>query len=132
MHKTYLKTEFIAGFTTFITMAYALAVVPSILSVTGMPKKALFTSVVLVSMISTFIMGIYAKLPFALAPGIGLCVFFTYTVVLGMGYPWQTSLTAVFIEGLIFIFLPVTNLRIIVAKAIPDNLKKAISVGNNG
>ena len=77
-------------------------------------------------------MGIYAKLPFALAPGIGLCVFFTYTVVLGMGYPWQTSLTAVFIEGLIFIFLPVTNLRIIVAKAIPDNLKKAISVGNNG
>lgn len=126
---TDVKTEFIAGFTTFMTMAYVLAVVPSILSKTGMPKESLFTSVVLMCMFSTFLMGVYANLPFALAPGIGLCAFFTYTVVLGMGYSWQTALTAVFLEGIIFIFLTVTNLRTAIAKAIPENLKRAISVG---
>lgn len=123
------RTEFIAGFTTFMSMAYVLAVVPSILSKTGMPKEAIFTSVALICMISTFIMGIYANIPFALAPGMGLCAFFTYTVVLGMGYPWQIAITAVFIEGILFIFLTITNLRIIIAKAIPQNIQKAISVG---
>ncbi|WP_028843119.1 NCS2 family permease [Thermodesulfobacterium thermophilum] len=126
---TDVKTEFIAGFTTFMTMAYVLAVVPSILSKTGMPKEPLFTSVVLMCMFSTFLMGVYANLPFALAPGIGLCAFFTYTVVLGMGYSWQTALTAVFLEGIIFIFLTITNFRTAIAKAIPENLKRAISVG---
>jgi AGZA family xanthine/uracil permease-like MFS transporter len=126
---TDVKTEFIAGFTTFMTMAYVLAVVPSILSKTGMPKESLFTSVVLMCMFSTFLMGVYANLPFALAPGIGLCAFFTYTVVLGMGYSWQTALTAVFLEGIIFIFLTITNFRTAIAKAIPENLKRAISVG---
>ncbi|QER41502.1 NCS2 family permease [Thermodesulfobacterium sp. TA1] len=126
---TNVKTEFIAGFTTFMTMAYVLAVVPSLLSKTGMPKEPLFTSVALMCMFSTFLMGVYANLPFALAPGIGLCAFFTYTVVLGMGYSWQTALTAVFLEGIIFIFLTVTNLRTAIAKAIPENLKKAVSVG---
>ena len=108
---TTVKTEVIAGITTFLTMAYILAVNPNILSVTGMDKGALFTTTVLAAFIPTLMMGLYAKLPFALAPCMGLNAFFAYTVCLTMGYSWQFALTAVLIEGLIFILLTVTNLR---------------------
>ena len=95
------RTEIIAGITTFLTMAYILAVNPNILSVTGMDKEALFTTTALASIIATLLMAFWAKLPFALAPGMGLNAFFAFTVVLGMGYSWQFALTAVLIEGVI-------------------------------
>ena len=108
---TNVKTEIIAGITTFMTMAYILAVNPSVLSVTGMDKGAVFTATVVSSIVATLIMGLLANLPFALAPGMGLNAFFAYTVVLGMGYSWQTALTAVFIEGIIFLILTIFNVR---------------------
>ena len=94
---TNVKTEVIAGFTTFMTMAYILAVNPDVLGATGMDKGAVFTATVVSAIIATLIMSLLANLPFALAPGMGLNAFFAYTVVLGMGYSWQTALTAVFI-----------------------------------
>ena len=118
-----------AGLTTFLTMAYILAVNPNILSATGMDKGALFSTTVLISAAATIFMGIYAKLPFALAPGMGLNAFFAYTVCLIMGYSWQFALTAVFLEGLIFILLTVTNVREKIVDIIPETLKKSISVG---
>lgn len=128
-NETNVKTEIMAGLTTFLTMAYILAVNPNILSATGMDKGALFSTTVLVSAAATIFMGIYAKLPFALAPGMGLNAFFAYTVCLIMGYSWQFALTAVFLEGLIFILLTVTNVREKIVDIIPETLKKSISVG---
>ena len=109
--ETNVKTEIMAGLTTFLTMAYILAINPNILSETGMDKGALFSTTVLISAAATILMGLYAKLPFALAPGMGLNAFFAYTICLIMGYSWQFALTAVFLEGLIFILLTVTNIR---------------------
>jgi len=124
-----VKTEVMAGITTFLTMAYILAVNPSILGETGMDKGALFTTTVIMSALPTIFMGLYAKLPLALAPGMGLNAFFAYTVCMIMGYSWQFALTAVFLEGLVFILLTVTNLREKIVDVIPDTLKNAISAG---
>ncbi|MBN2610438.1 MAG: NCS2 family permease [Bacteroidales bacterium] len=126
---TNLKTEIIAGITTFMTMAYILAINPSILGETGMDKNALFTATALSACIATLVMAFWAKLPFALAPGLGLNGFFAYTVVLAMGYSWQMALTAVFLEGIIFIILTATNIREAIVNSIPINLKHAISAG---
>lgn len=124
-----VKTEIMAGITTFLTMAYILAVNPQILGTTGMDKGALFTTTVLVSALATMFMGLYAKLPFALAPGMGLNAFFAFTIVSQMGYSWQFALTAVFLEGIIFILLTLSNLREKIVDVIPQTLKNAISVG---
>ena len=124
-----MRTEVMAGITTFLTMAYILAVNPNILSTTGMDKGALFTTTVLASALTTLLMAFYAKLPFGLAPGMGLNAFFAYTVCLGLGYSWQFALTAVLIEGLIFILLTVTNLREKIVDCLPMTLKHAISAG---
>ncbi len=126
---TSVRTELLAGLTTFMTMAYILAVNPDILGATGMDKGAIFSATVLSSVIATLVMAFWAKLPFALAPGMGLNAFFAFTVVLGMGHSWQFALTAVFIEGLIFILLTVGNVRELIVNSIPMNLKHAISVG---
>ena len=123
------KTEVMAGITTFMTMAYILAVNPSILSATGMDSGAIFTSTALAAMIGTFLMAFFANYPFALAPGMGLNAYFAYTVVIGMGYSWQYALTAVFAEGIVFIILSLTNVREAIFNAIPLNLKSAVSVG---
>lgn len=127
--ETSVRTEIMAGITTFLTMAYILAVNPSILGETGMDKGALFTTTVIMSAIPSIFMGLYAKLPLALAPGMGLNAFFAYTVCLIMGYSWQFALTAVFLEGLAFILLTVTNLREKIVEVIPPALKVAISAG---
>lgn len=124
-----VRTEILAGITTFLTMAYILAVNPNILSATGMDKGALFTTTVITSTFATLLMAVYAKLPFGLAPGMGLNAFFAYTVCLTMGYTWQFALTAVLIEGLLFILLTVTNLREKIVDTIPLVLKNAISAG---
>ncbi len=123
------RTEILAGVTTFMTMAYILAVNPSILSETGMDQGAVFTATEVASLLGTLFMSLFANYPFALAPGMGLNAYFAYTVVLGMGYSWETALTAVFIEGLIFIVLSLTNVREAIFNAIPMNLKAAVSVG---
>ncbi len=127
--ETTIRTEIMAGITTFLTMAYILAVNPNILGETGMDKGALFTTTVLMSALPTIFMALYAKLPLALAPGMGLNAFFAYTVCLIMGYSWQFALTAVFLEGLAFILLTVTNLREKIVEVIPPALKSAISAG---
>lgn len=124
-----VRTEIFAGLTTFLTMAYILAINPNILGDTGMDKGALFTTTVLISGLATIFMGLYAKLPFALAPGMGLNAFFAYTVCLVLGYSWQFALTAVFLEGLIFIILTLTNIREKLVYLIPDTLKNSISAG---
>ena len=126
---TRVRTEIVAGVTTFLTMAYILAVNPNILSATGMDKGALFTTTVLASAFTTLLMAFYAKLPFGLAPGMGLNAFFAYTVCLTMGYDWQFALTAVLIEGILFILLTVTNLREKIVDALPLTLKNAIGAG---
>ena len=128
-NKTDAKTEILAGITTFMTMAYILAVNPSILSATGMDSGAVFTATDLAAFIGTLLMAIFANYPFALAPGMGLNAYFAYTVVLGMGYSWEYALTAVFAEGIIFILLSATNVREAIFNAIPQNLKAAVSVG---
>ena len=126
---TDVKTEILAGVTTFMTMAYILAVNPSILSEAGMDQGAVFTATAVASFLGTLFMAFFANYPFALAPGMGLNAYFAYTVVLGMGYSWQTALTAVFCEGIIFIILSLTNVREAIFNAIPKNLKSAVSVG---
>jgi len=128
-NQTTVRTEILAGITTFMTMAYILAVNPDILSAAGMDKGAVFTATALSALIATLVMALYAKLPFALAPGMGLNAFFAFTVVLGMGHSWQFALTAVFIEGLIFILLTAFNIREMIVNSIPMNMKHAISVG---
>lgn len=124
-----VTTEIMAGLTTFLTMAYILAVNPAILSETGMDKGALFTSAALMSGIATLLMSLIAKLPFALGPGMGLNAFFAYTICIGMGYSWQFALTAVFIEGIIFILLTVSNLREHIVNSLPKTIQDAISIG---
>ncbi|MGN1215911.1 MAG: NCS2 family permease [Candidatus Cryptobacteroides sp.] len=124
-----VSTEILAGITTFLAMSYILAVNPSILADCGMDKNALFTSTAVASILATLVMAIYGKLPFALAPGMGLNAFFCYTVCLGMGYSWQFALTAVLIEGLIFIVLTLTNVREAIVNALPLSLRKAIGAG---
>ncbi len=128
-HRTSARTEVIAGATTFMTMAYILAVNPNILAETGMDRGAVFTATALSAGLATLVMALYARLPFALAPGMGLNAFFAYTVCIEMGYPWQLALTAVFIEGLIFLALTFLNVREAIVNCIPANLKRAIAVG---
>lgn len=128
-NKTDVKTEVIAGITTFITMAYILFVNPDMLSVTGMDYNSVFLATCISAAIGTFLMGFYAKIPFAQAPGMGLNAFFTYAVVLKMGYTWEQALGIVFISGLLFIFLTVTGFRTAIINAIPSYLKNAIGGG---
>ncbi|MCI9212721.1 MAG: NCS2 family permease [Ruminococcus sp.] len=128
-HNTDVKTEVIAGVTTFMTMAYILAVNPNILSASGMDAGAVFTATALASLVATLLMAAFANYPFVLAPGMGLNAYFAYTVVLQMGYTWQMALAAVFVEGIIFIVLSLTNVREAIFNAIPMNLKHAVSVG---
>lgn len=127
--KTTVKTEIIAGITTFMTMAYILIVNPDILSVTGMDKGAVFTATALSAAFATFLMAFLANLPFALAPGMGLNAFFAFSVCLGMGYSWEFALTAVLIEGFIFIILTITNVREAIINGMPMVIKNAVSVG---
>lgn len=128
-HHTNIKTEIIAGITTFMTMSYILAVNPSLLSQAGMDKGAVFTATALAGFIGTCVMALLSNYPVALAPGMGLNAYFVYTVVLGMGYTWQTALAAVLIEGILFIILSLVNVREAIFNAIPHNLKTAVSVG---
>jgi AGZA family xanthine/uracil permease-like MFS transporter len=126
---TSLKRELAAGLTTFLTMAYILAVNPAMLSNTGMSAGGVFTATALASAIATLLMAFTANLPVALAPGMGLNAFFTFSVVIGQGYSWQLALTAVFLEGILFIILSLVNVRELIIKAIPGTLKKAVAVG---
>jgi AGZA family xanthine/uracil permease-like MFS transporter len=127
-----VRTEIMAGLTSFLTMAYILAVNPQIFSALadqGMDTSAVFTATIIAAVIGTLVMAFYAKLPFGLAPGMGLNAFFVYTVCLTMGYTWQFALTAILLEGLIFIFLSITKIRSLIVNAIPLQMKEAISVG---
>lgn len=126
---TDVKTEVMAGITTFMTMAYILAVNPNILSASGMGRGSVFTATALSAFIASCLMALLSNYPFVLAPGMGLNAYFTYTVVLGMGYSWQQALAAVFAEGIIFILLSLTNVREAIFNSIPMNLKHAVSVG---
>ena len=126
---TTVRTEVLAGITTFMTMAYILAVNPLILSTTGMDKGAVLTATALASCLGTVLMAVFANYPFALSAGMGLNAFFAFTVVMQMGYSWQMALTAVFVEGIIFIVLSLTNIREAIFNAIPMTLKKAVSAG---
>jgi len=128
-HKTNVRTEIIAGLTTFLAMAYILAVNPLILSDAGLNPGSVFTATALSAAIATLIMAVLANLPVALAPGMGLNAFFTYTVVIGMKYSPATALTAVFLEGLLFILLSFFNVREAIVESIPINLKKAVAAG---
>ena len=130
-HRTTVRREMLAGLTTFLTMAYILAVNPGMLGSIGdgMTGGAVFTATALAAAAATLVMALTANLPIVLAPGMGLNAFFTFTVVKGMGYSWQTALTAVFLEGLLFIILSFFNVREAIVKAIPENLKKAVPVG---
>ena len=124
-----LRTEVIAGITTFLTMSYILAVNPSVLGTTGMDKGAVFTATALASAIATLLLAFMAKLPFAQAPSMALNAFFAFTLVQGMGYSWQTAMTAMFVEGVIFILITFLNIREIILNSIPINLRYAISSG---
>lgn len=126
---TDVRTELMAGLTTFMAMAYILAVNPSILSATGMDSAGIFVATAVAACVGSLMMAFFANLPFGLAPGMGLNAFFAYTVVLQMGYSWETALAAVFIEGIIFIIMSLTNIREAIFNAIPLTLKRAISVG---
>ena len=124
-----MRTEVIAGATTFLTMCYILAVNPSILSTTGMDKAALFTSTALASAIATILLAVMAKLPFAQAPSMGLNAFFAFTMCQAMGLTWQQSLAALLVEGIIFIIITFFNVREMILDSIPTNLRYAISAG---
>ena len=124
-----VKVEMMAGLTTFLTMSYILAVNPIILSETGMDKGAVFSATVIAAMVATLVMAFYAKMPFALASGMGLNAFFAYTLVLVMGFSWQEALAAVFIEGILFILLTIFKVREAIVSSIPMNLRYSISVG---
>ena len=127
---TNLRTEILAGITTFLTMSYILAVNPGMFSLLdGMPAGAVFTATALASIVGCLVMAFWGKLPFGLAPGMGLNAFFVFSVCLGMGYSWQFALTAVFIEGLLFILMTITNIREAIVNAIPQNLRYAIGAG---
>ncbi|WP_373816340.1 NCS2 family permease, partial [Porphyromonas loveana] len=124
-----VKTEFVAGLTTFLTMSYILAVNPDILSAAGMDKGAVFTATALSSAVATLLIAFMAKLPFAQAPSMGINAFFAFTLVQGMGYSWETALAAVFVEGIVFILLTAFNIREKIVDCIPYNLRYAISAG---
>ena len=126
---TTIKTEILAGVTTFLTMAYIIFVNPNVLADAGMDKGAVFVATCLAAAIGCFIMGIYARLPVALAPGMGLNAFFTYGVVLGMGYAWQTALGAVFLSGCIFVLLSLFKIREIIINSIPLSIKQGVVAG---
>jgi AGZA family xanthine/uracil permease-like MFS transporter len=128
-HGTSVRTELLAGLTTFLTMAYIVFVNPAILGDAGMPKGAVFVATCLIAALGTLIMGLYANYPIALAPGMGLNAYFAYVVVLGMGIPWQTALGAVFISGCLFLIVTLTGLREVILRAIPAALRVAITVG---
>lgn len=128
-NKTTVRTELVAGIITFLTMSYILVVNPNILSASGMDKAALFTATALASALGTLFMAFIPKLPIAQAPGMGLNSFFAFSVVLGLGYSWQMALTAVFIEGIVFIILTFFNVRELIVKSIPITIKNAIPVG---
>ncbi|MGN1317829.1 MAG: NCS2 family permease, partial [Lachnospirales bacterium] len=128
-HGTDIKTELIAGLTTFMTVAYILAVNPNILAASGMDRGAVFTATAIAALLGTLFMALFANYPFTLIPGMGLNAYFAYTVVGSMGYSWQIALAAVFVEGIIFIVLSVTNVREAIFNAIPKGLKNAVSVG---
>ena len=128
--QTTVRREILAGITTFLTMSYILAVNPSLFSqLDGMPTGAVFTATALAAIVGCFVMAFIGKLPFGLAPGMGLNAFFVYTVCLGMGYSWQFALTAVFIEGIAFIIMTLTNVREAIVNAIPESLRNAIGAG---
>lgn len=128
--KTTVRTEILAGITTFLTMSYILAVNPAMFAeLDGMPAGSVFTSTSIAAIVGCLVMAIWGKLPFGLAPGMGLNAFFVYTVCLGMGYSWQFALTAVFIEGILFILMTITNIREAIVNAIPANLRYAIGAG---
>jgi len=124
-----VKTEVRAGVATFLTMAYIIFVNPSILSQTGMPFEGVLFATVLVCAVSSVFMGLYANLPFALAPGMGINAFFTFSLVMGMGVPWQTALGAVFVSGVVFIVLSVLKVRELIVQAIPDSIRYAVAAG---
>ena len=126
---TDVKTEVLAGITTFMTMAYILAVNPGILGAAGMDSGAVFTATAVSALFATLCMAFFANYPFVLAPGMGLNAYFAYTVVLQMGYSWEMALTAVFAEGIIFILLSLTNVREKIFNAIPMTLKHSVSAG---
>ena len=126
---TTVSKEFVAGLTTFLSMAYIIFVNPDILSASGMDKGAVFTATILAAVIGTLVMGIYANFPVALAPGMGMNAFFAYTVVLVMGYSWQQALAGIFISGILFIILSVTGLRKLIINSIPTSLKHAVGTG---
>jgi AGZA family xanthine/uracil permease-like MFS transporter len=128
-HGTNVRTEMVAGLTTFLTMAYIIFVNPSILGDAGMPKGAVFVATCLIAALGTTIMGLYANYPIALAPGMGLNAYFAYVVVLGMGYKWQVALGAVFVSGCLFLLVTLTGLREQIIKGIPHSLRVAITVG---
>ena len=128
-HGTDVRTEILAGITTFMTMAYIIFVNPGILSTTGMPFGSLLVATCLGASLATFLMAFLANYPFALAPGMGLNAFFAFTVVLGMKIPWQVALAAIFIEGVIFILLTCTKVREEVVNSIPKTLKIGVSAG---
>lgn len=128
-NKTTVSTEVVAGVTTFFAMSYILFVNPSILSATGMPFQAVFLATIIASVIGTLIMGLFANVPYAQAPGMGLNAFFTFTVVFGLGYTWQQALSMVFICGLINILITVTKIRKLIIKAIPESMQHAIGGG---
>jgi adenine/guanine/hypoxanthine permease len=128
-HGTTVRTELVAGLTTFLTMAYIIFVNPSILGDAGMPKGAVFVATCLIAALGTLIMGLYANYPIALAPGMGLNAYFAYVVVLGMGYKWEVALGAVFVSGCLFLLVTLTGLREQIIKGIPHSLRVAITVG---
>ena len=126
---TTIKTEILAGITTFITMAYILFLAPNILSLAGMDKDAVLIATALGGGLVTIAMGLFVNYPIALAPGVGLLAFYSFTVVLGMGVSWQTALGAVFISGLVFLVLTLTSIRQMIVEGIPASMKIAITVG---
>ena len=126
---TSVRTEILAGLTTFITMAYILLLAPNLLGLAGMDRDAVLIATALGGGLVTMIMGLFVNYPLAYAPGVGLLAFYSFTVVIGMGLTWQTALGAVFISGLVFFVLTVTNIRLLIIKVIPASLKFAITVG---
>ncbi|MBP7279563.1 MAG: NCS2 family permease, partial [Sedimentibacter sp.] len=126
---TNTSTEIMAGFTTFFAMSYIIFVNPAILSATGMPSQAVFLATIIASAIGTLIMGLFANVPYAQAPGMGLNAFFTYTVVFALGFSWEQALALVFICGMLNIFITVTKIRKSIIKSIPESLQNAISGG---
>ena len=128
-NNTTVRTEVIAGITTFVAMAYIIFLNPSVLSMTGMPSQGVFLATILTAVVGTLITGLFANLPYALAPSIGMQAMFTYTIVFGLGYTWKQALGMVFLVGLVDVIITLTKVRSMIVKAIPDQLKHAIAAG---